>query len=107
MGYTKKIFLKVLKTVKIFPIYFRKVIRRLQNGISNLSFPRQVLPCEDHLVGQTGIDSGDPGEDNRTGFAGQHLQVSQPDRNCLLRTQISRLCKSNGKEENFLDLTFY
>ena len=36
------------------------------------------------------------GQNNRAGFAGQHLQVLEPDRDGLLRTQIPRQCQSNG-----------
>ena len=36
------------------------------------------------------------GQDNRARFAGQHLQVLEPDRDGLLRTQIPGQCQSNG-----------
>ena len=37
------------------------------------------------------------GQNNRAGFAGQHLQVLEPDRDGVLRPEIPRQCKSNGE----------
>ena len=60
--------------------------------------PGQVLPREDHLAGQARTDSGDSGEDDRPRLARQHLQVLEPHRDGLLRTEISRFSQSDGEQ---------